>query len=87
MKTQQYAGENRMEHLELKYTVLIEANEEGGYTITVPSLPGCVTQGDTLEEAIENVREAIAGYIETLKDLGKPIPVEVSVEIGSEAVL
>lgn len=76
-----------MEHLELKYTVLIEANEEGGYTITVPSLPGCVTQGDTLEEAIENVREAIAGYIETLKDLGKPIPVEVSVEIGSEAVL
>lgn len=76
-----------MENLELKFTVLIEANEEGGYTITVPSLPGCVTQGDTLEEAIENVREAIAGYIETLKDLGKPIPVEVSVEIGSGAVL
>jgi len=76
-----------MEHLELKYTVLIEANEEGGYTITVPSLPGCVTQGDTLEEAIKNVREAIAGYIETLKDLGKPNPVEVSVEIGSGAVL
>jgi len=76
-----------MENLELKFTVLIEANEEGGYTITVPSLPGCVTQGDTLEEAIENVREAIAGYIETLKDLGKPIPLEVSVEIGSGAVL
>lgn len=76
-----------MEHLELKFTVLIEANGEGGYTITVPSLPGCVTQGDTLEEAIENVREAIAGYIETLKILGKPIPLEVSVEIGSGAVL
>lgn len=76
-----------MVHLELRYTVLIEVNVEGGYTITVPSLPGCVTQGDTLEEAIENVREAIAGYIETLKDLGKPIPIEVSVEIGSGAVL
>lgn len=76
-----------MEHLELKFTVLIELNEEGGYTITVPSLPGCVTQGDTLEEAIENVREAIAGYIETLKDLGKPIPMEVSLEIESGAVL
>jgi predicted RNase H-like HicB family nuclease len=65
------------EILEVKYTILIEKNEEGSYTVTVPSLPGCVTQGDTPEEAIANAQEAIIGYIEALKDIGKPVPVEL----------
>ena len=67
--------------MEVKYTVLIEKNEEGGYTVIVPSLPGCITQGDTWQEAIANAREAIAGYIEALKDIGKPVPVELPIEV------
>jgi len=67
--------------LEVKYTVLIEKNEEGGYTVVVPSLPGCITQGDTWQEAMANAREAIAGYIEALKDIGKPVPVELPIEV------
>lgn len=71
---------------ELTYKILIEKNEEGGYTVTVPSLPGCITQGDTWDEAIAHAREAIAGYVETLLALGKPIPLEVTVEVPAEAM-
>ena len=67
--------------MEVKYTVLIEKNEEGGYTVIVPSLPGCITQGDTWQEAMANAREAIAGYVEALKDIGKPVPVELPIEV------
>ena len=73
--------------VELKFTIQIERNEEGSYTVTVPSLPGCITEGDTWEEAIANAREAIAGYIEALKALGKAIPIEVPVEVEVEAIL
>ena len=65
--------------------VLIEPNEDGGFTVTVPDLPGCVTQGDTLDEALENAREAIEGHIETLISLGKPIPAFIEVSITREA--
>ena len=67
--------------MELKYTILLERNEEGGYTVTVPSLPGCITQGDDWEGAITNAKEAIAGYVEALNMLGKPLPLEIPVEI------
>ena len=67
--------------MELKYLINLEKNEDGGYTVTVPSLPGCITQGDTWEEAIANTQEAIVGFIETLQDLGKPIPLEIPVEL------
>ncbi len=70
----------------LRYTVLIERNEDGRYTVTVPSLPGCISEGDTWDEAISNVGEAIVGYIETLEVLGRPIPVEVEVSVRSPAV-
>ena len=53
----------------LKYTILLERNDEGGYTVTVPSLPGCITQGATWDEALVNGREAIAGYLDVLRDL------------------
>jgi predicted RNase H-like HicB family nuclease len=57
------------------FTVQIE-KEEGGYLVEVPALPGCHTWGKTYDEAVSNAQEAIQGYLETLKKLGKPIPVE-----------
>jgi len=60
-----------------KYTIILEPDlEEGGFTVTVPALPGCVTQGETIEECIERAREAIAGYIESLIADGEPVPEE-----------
>lgn len=73
--------------IELRYTILIERNEEGSYTVTVPLLSGCITEGDTWEEAIANAKEAIAGYIGALKDLGKPIPLEIPVVVNAESIL
>ena len=66
-----------MKQTRMRYTVLMDKNERGGYTVTVPSVPGCISQGETWEEALKNIEEAIAGYIETLKILKKPVPVEV----------
>jgi predicted RNase H-like HicB family nuclease len=59
-----------------KYTVLFESAEEGGYVVHVPALPGCVTEGDTLEEAREMAKDAIRGYLECLAKHGEGIPVE-----------
>jgi len=70
----------------MRYTVLMDKNERGGYTVTVPSLPGCISQGETWEEALKNIEEAIAGYIETLKILKKPVPVEVKVTIKDTVI-
>lgn len=47
----------------------------------VPALPGCISQGDTAEEALVNIKEAIEGYLEAVEELGKPLPVEIEVEI------
>lgn len=58
-----------------RYTVLLTP-EEGGYVATVPALPGCNTEGDTLEEAIRNAQEAIKLYLDTLRERGEPIPEE-----------
>lgn len=56
------------------YTVHFIPAEEGGYTVVVPTLEGCITEGDTLEEAERNIREAIELYLETLVEDGLPIP-------------
>ena len=63
-----------------KFKVVLEPNELGGYTVHVPLLPGCISEGDTREEALSNVKEAIEGYIESLIDDGEPVPNEDSVE-------
>lgn len=63
-----------------KYRVILEHNESGGYTVTVPLLPGCISEGDTKKEALSNIREAIELYIESLKEDGEPIPTEDTVE-------
>ena len=62
----------------LNYRIRLEKEEEGGYTVIVPALTGCVTFGETVEEAIDMAKEAIEGYIETLIDLGKEIPTDKS---------
>ena len=62
----------------LNYRIRLEKEEEGGYTVIVPALTGCVTFGETVEEAIAMAKEAIEGYIETLIDLGKEIPTDKS---------
>jgi predicted RNase H-like HicB family nuclease len=63
-----------------KFRVILEPNELGGYTVTVPLLPGCISEGDTREEALANIREAIELYIESLQANGESIPTEEAVE-------
>jgi antitoxin HicB len=59
---------------ELRYTVLFEPAEEGGYVVTCPALPGLVTEGDNYEEARQRAVEAIELYLESLKEDGQPFP-------------
>ena len=62
-----------------RYSVLlIRDPEDGGYTVTVPALPGCVTEGDTLQDALANAREAITLHLEALEETGEPIPEETA---------
>ena len=62
----------------LSYRILLRKEPEGGYTVIVPSLPGCVTYGETIEEAIAMAREAIELYLESLKEHGEDIPTDES---------
>jgi predicted RNase H-like HicB family nuclease len=48
----------------MRFKVVLEPDEEGGYTVYVPSLPGCISEGDTIEEALVNIKEAIELYLE-----------------------
>jgi predicted RNase H-like HicB family nuclease len=59
-----------------RYTVIFEREDDEGYHAFVPVLNGCHSQGDTLDEAVVNIREAISVYLESLKAAGDPIPVE-----------
>lgn len=52
----------------MKLRVVLEPAEEGGYTVYVPGLPGCISEGDTKEEALKNIREAIDLYLEAVED-------------------
>lgn len=61
---------------EFSYSVFYQQAPEGGYVATVPALPGCHTQGETLEEAERNIKEAVALYLESLAAHGEPIPTE-----------
>lgn len=58
-----------------RFKIILELNDrEGVYTVTVPALPGCITEGDSIQEALDNVQEAIMGYLEALKIRGEEIP-------------
>lgn len=65
----------------MKYRVLIEQDEDGVYVAEAPTLPGCVSQGKTREEAIENVREAITAYLESLEAHDEPVPPPITEEL------
>ncbi|NKC12442.1 MAG: type II toxin-antitoxin system HicB family antitoxin [Gammaproteobacteria bacterium] len=52
----------------MKVQILLEPSEEGGYTVVVPALPGCISEGDTKEDAIQNIKEAIELYLEPVED-------------------
>ncbi len=52
----------------MKLQIILEPSDEGGYTVTVPSLPGCISEGDTKEEALANIQEAIELYLEPVDD-------------------
>lgn len=67
----------------LKYTVIFTEESEGGYTVTVPSLPGCVTYGKTIKEAERSVKDAIKLYLESLEAHKEKIPQEKSSFVGS----
>jgi antitoxin HicB len=60
-----------------RYTIILHPDqEEGGYTVTVPALPGCITQGNTIDEAIAMAKDAIRLHIESLLAEGQPVPQE-----------
>jgi len=65
----------------MRYRVLIEQDEDGVYVAEVPALPGCISQGQTRSEALDNIKDAIAGYVESLKAHGDPIPPSITEEV------
>jgi predicted RNase H-like HicB family nuclease len=65
----------------MKFRVIIEPDEDGVYVAECPTLPGCVSQGKTRDEAIANIRDAIAGYLRSLEKHGDPVPPPISEEI------
>jgi predicted RNase H-like HicB family nuclease len=70
-----------MLEVNMKYRILIEHDEDGVYVAEAPALPGCISQGQTREEALTNIKEAIAGYLESLAAHNEPIPPPISEEI------
>lgn len=64
--------------IEYEFTVVIERDEDGAYIALCPALPGCHSAGDTEEEAREMIADAIALYVDLLRERGEPIPQEVS---------
>lgn len=58
----------------MRYRVLIEQDEDGVFVAECPSLPGCISQGKTRDEALSNIKDAIAGYVESLRKHDEPVP-------------
>ena len=65
----------------MKYRILLEQDEDGVFVATCPSLPGCISQGETRSAAMLNIQEAIEGYLASLKKHGEPIPPSIHEEI------
>lgn len=65
----------------MKYRILIEQDEDGIFVAEVPSLPGCISQGQTRDEALRNIKEAMQGYIESLNKHNEPVPPPITEEI------
>jgi len=71
----------------MKFTVVLEPEEVGGYSASCPALPGCVSQGETLDEALANIREAIEGILESRRKHGVSLPVETPEMVAEEVRL
>ncbi len=65
---------------EREFEVVLQPEPEGGFSVSVPDLPGCHTQGETVEEALAMARDAIEGYLEVLEDEGRPLPEPARIE-------
>ncbi len=65
----------------MRYRILIEQDEDGVFVAECPSLPGCISQGNTRKEAISNIRDTIRGYLDSLKKHNEPIPPSIQEEI------
>lgn len=63
----------------MDYSVIVHEAEEGGYWVEAPALPGCYSQGETLDDALDNVKEAIALYLDALMDDNMRIPMDSDV--------
>ncbi len=70
----------------MKFRVIIEQDEDGVFVAHCPALPGCISQGATRQEAQANIKEAITGYLESMKKHGEPIPPAITEEIIDVAV-
>lgn len=70
----------------MEYTVLVFAAEEGGYWVKVPALPGCYSQGETLDEVLAGAKEAIESHILALREEGRDIPTGEAIIIGKITV-
>ena len=68
------------------YRIVIEKDEDGAYIATVPQLPGCVSEGKTRKEALRNVKDAIEGYLESLRKHKEPVPPPISEDIVAVTV-
>jgi predicted RNase H-like HicB family nuclease len=80
-------AEPEKEYEHMRYTVGLEQEPDGGYVASVPTLPGCLSQGDTRAGALANIREAIDVYLEDCRQAGDPVPTEAGKEfVEVEAV-
>jgi antitoxin HicB len=64
----------------MRYTVVLEQEPDNGYVVSIPTLPGCISQGDTRVEAMNNIREALKLYLDDSRRAGDPIPTEIGKE-------
>jgi predicted RNase H-like HicB family nuclease len=65
----------------VKFRIIIEPDEDGMFVAECPSLPGCISQGATRAEAVNNIKDAIAGYLASLKKHDEPVPLPISEEV------
>ena len=65
----------------MKYRVTVEQDEDGVYVVEAPALPGCISQGATRSEALDNIKDAIAAYLASLAKHGEPIPPSIGEEV------
>jgi len=81
--SQKYLNELALDAImkSMKYRIIIAQDEDGMFVAECPSLPGCISQGKTRAEAIKNIKDAIAGYIESLQKHGEPIPPSIEEEV------